>query len=111
MTLPDPHAQLRTLRESLAMAARPADQQLAALPRGAAGQLLRIHEDVAHLAPGLRAAGLIDGEAFRRLAAFDLHHEDMADEEDLWTDEALRGDPRWEESRSLAAAALAALAQ
>ena len=37
MTLPDPHAQLRTLRESLAMAARPADEQLALLPGGAAG--------------------------------------------------------------------------
>ena len=111
MTLPDPYAQLRTLRESLAMASKPADEQQAALPGDAAGQLLRIHEDVAHLAPGLYAAGLLDGEAFRRLAAFDRHHEEMADDDELWSDGALRGDPRWEESRGLAAAALAALAQ
>ncbi len=107
--LPDPHAQRRTLVESLTMAGRPADEQLAALPNGAAPQLARIHEDVAHLAPGLRAAGLLDGEAFRRLAAFDRHHEAMAEDEALWSDGALREDPRWEESRSLAAAALAAL--
>ena len=106
MTLPDPHAQLRTVRESLAMAARPAEEQLALLPGGAAGQLAHIHEDVAHLAPGLRAAGLLDGEAFRRLAAFDRHHEEMREDDALWTDEALRSDPRWEESRGLAAAAL-----
>ena len=111
MTLPDPYAQLRTLRESLAMASKPAEEQLAALPGDAAGQLLRIHEDVAHLAPGLHIAGLLDGEAFRRLSAFDLHHEEMTDEEELWSDEALRADPRWEESRSLALAALSALAQ
>ena len=111
MTLPDPYAQLRTLRESLAMASKPAEEQLAALPGDAAGQLLRIHEDVAHLAPGLYAAGLLDGEAYRRLSAFDLHHEEMAEEADLWSDAALRGDARWEESRSLALAALAALAQ
>jgi hypothetical protein len=107
--LPDPHAQRRTLVESLSMAARPADEQLAALPRDTPVQLARIHEDVAHLAPGLRAAGLLDGEAFRRLAAFDRHHEQMTEDEALWTDEALRTDPRWEESRSLAAAALSAL--
>lgn len=108
--LPDPHAQRRTLVESLAMAARPADEQLAALPRDAARQLARIHEDVAHLAPGLRAAGLLDAEAFRRLAAFDAHHERMTEDETLWSDEALTGDPSWEESRSLAAAALSAIA-
>lgn len=111
MTLPDPHAQLRTLRESLALAAGPAEQQVAALPGDAARQLRRIHEDVAHLAPGLRAAGLLDGEAFRRLAAFDRHHEQMSEDDGLWSEPALRGDPRWEESRSLAAAALAALGQ
>jgi len=109
--LPDPHAQRRTLVESLTLAGRPAEEQLAALPRGAAEQLARIHEDIAHLAPGLRAAGLLDGEAFRRLAAFDRHHEAMTTEQALWTDDALREDPRWEESRGLAAAALAALAQ
>ena len=91
------------------MAARPAQEQLAALPRGAAAQLRHIHEDVAHLAPELRAAGLLDGEAFRRLAAFDRHHEAMAEDDALWTDEALSADPRWEESRSLAAAALSAI--
>ena len=107
--LPDPHAQLRTLRESLAVAARPAEEQIAALPGDAAGQLRRIHEDVAHLAPGLLAAGLLDGEAFRRLSAFDRHHEDMSEDDALWSDQALLGDPRWDESRSLAAAALAAL--
>jgi hypothetical protein len=107
--LPDPHAQRRTLVESLTMAARPAEEQLEALPRGAAEQLRRIHEDVAHLAPGLRAAGLLDGEAFRRLAALDRHHEELSEDEAVWTDEALRTDPRWEESRSLAAAALSAL--
>ena len=32
----------------------------------------------------------------------------MREDDALWTDEALRSDPRWEESRSLAAAALAA---
>ena len=111
MTLPDPHAQLRTLRESLTMAARPAEEQLAALPGDAAAQLRRIHEDVAHLAPGLRAAGVIDAEAFRRLAAFDRHHEALLEDEAVWSDSALRDDPRWEESRSLAAAALAALAR
>ena len=111
MTLPDPHAQLRTLRESLAMAARPAAEQIAALPGGAADQLRRIHEDVAHLGPGLRAAGVLGAEAYRRLAAFDLHHEEMSEDDALWTDAALRADPRWEESRGLAAAALAALAQ
>ena len=111
MTLPDPHARRRTLVESLAMAARPAEEQLAALPRGAAGQLRHIHEDVAHLAPELRAAGLLDGEAYRRLAAFDRNHEDMVADEALWTDEALRSDPRWEESRGLASAALAAIGQ
>jgi hypothetical protein len=110
MTLPDPHAQLRTLRESLALAARPAEEQIAALPGDPGGQLRRIHEDVAHLAPGLRAAGLIDGEAFRRLSAFDRHHEEMVEHDELWSEAALRGDPRWEESRGLAAAALAALA-
>jgi hypothetical protein len=109
VTLPDPHAQLRTVRESLAMAAKPAEEQIAALPGGAAGQLRHIHEDVAHLAPGLRAAGLLDGEAFRRLAAFDRHHEALSEDDAAWTDEALRSDPRWDESRSLAAAALAAL--
>jgi hypothetical protein len=109
MTLPDPHAQLRTVRESLAMAARPAAEQLAALPGGTAGQLRLIHEDVAHLAPGLRAAGVLDAEAYRRLAAFDRHHEQMLSDDAAWTDAALRDDPRWEESRSLAAAALAAL--
>ena len=109
MTLPDPHAQLRTVRESLAMAARPAEEQLAQLPGGAAAQLRHIHEDVAHLAPGLRAAGVIDGEALRRLSAFDRHHEQLLEDEAVWTDDALREDPRWEESRSLAAAALAAL--
>ena len=109
MTLPDPHAQLRTLRESLALAARPAEEQVAALPGDPAGQLRRIHEDVAHLAPGLLAAGLLDGEAFRRLSAFDRHHEDMCEDDALWSGQALRGDPRWDESRSLAAAALAAL--
>ena len=107
--LPDPHAQLRTLRESLALAARPAEEQVAALPGDPAGQLRRIHEDVAHLTPGLRAAGLLDGEAFRRLAAFDRHHEQMSEDDPLWSEQALRGDPRWDESRSLAAAALAAL--
>jgi hypothetical protein len=107
--LPDPHARLRTLRESLAMAARPADEQLALLPGDAAAQLARIHEDIAHVAPELRAAGLLGGEAFRRLAAFDRHHERMAEDDALWTGEALRTDPRWEESRGLAAAALAAL--
>jgi len=109
--LPDPHAQRRTLVESLTLAGRPAEEQLAALPRGAAAQLARIHEDIAHLAPGLRAAGLLDGEAFRRLAAFDRHHEAMTSDDDLWTDAALREDPRWEESRGLAAAALAAMGQ
>ena len=109
MTLPDPHAQLRTVRESLTMAARPAEEQLAALPGGADAQLRHIHEDVAHLAPGLLAAGLLDGEAFRRLSAFDRHHEDMSEDDALWSEQALRGDPRWDESRSLAAAALAAL--
>jgi hypothetical protein len=109
MTLPDPYAQLRTLRESLEMAARPAEEQVAALPGDAAGQLRRIHEDVAHLAPGLRAAGVVGAEAFRRLAAFDRHHEEMAADDGLWDDAALGADPRWEESRSLAAAALAAL--
>ena len=107
--LPDPHARRRTLVESLAMAARPAEKQLAALPRGAAAQLRHIHEDVAHLAPELRAAGLLDGEAFRRLAAFDLPHEAIVEDDALWTAEALRTDPRWEESRSLASAALAAI--
>ena len=67
----------------------------AAPPRSCA----HIHEDVAHLAPELRAAGLLDGEAFRRLAAFDRHHEEMREDDALWTDEALRADPRWEESR------------
>ena len=109
MTMPDPHAQLRTLRESLALAARPAEEQVAALPGDAAGQLRRIHEDVAHLAPGLRAAGLLDGEAFHRLSAFDRHHEEMSEVDGLWSEAALRGDARWEESRSLAAAALAAV--
>jgi hypothetical protein len=109
MVLGDPHAQRRTLVESLALAARPAGEQLAALPRDAPAQLARIHEDIAHLAPGLLAAGLIDAEAFRRLAAFDAHHEQMTDDEALWTGDALRTDPRWEESRSLAAAALAAI--
>ena len=109
MTLPDPHAQLRTLRESLTLASRPAEEQLAALPAGTASQLRHIHEDVAHLAPGLRAAGLLDAEAFRRLATFDRHHEEMVEDDGLWTDAALRDDPRWEESRGLAAAALAAL--
>jgi hypothetical protein len=109
VTLPDPHAQLRTLRESLAMAARPAEEQIAALPAGAAAQLRHIHEDVAHLAPGLRAAGVIDAEAFRRLAAFDRHHEALLEDERVWSDDALRSDPSWDESRSLAAAALAAL--
>ena len=109
MTLPDPHAQLRTLRESLELASRPAEEQLAALPGGAAAQLRLIHEDVAHLAPGLRAAGVIDAEAFRALAAFDRQHEALLEDERVWSDEALRTDPRWEESRSLAAAALAAL--
>jgi hypothetical protein len=107
--LPDPHAQLRTLRESLALAARPAEEQIAALPGDAAGQLRRIHEDVAHLAPGLLAAGLLDGEAFRRLSAFDRHHEDMSEDDALWSEQSLRGDPRWDDSRGLAAAALAAL--
>ena len=111
MTLPDPYAQLRTLRESLAMAAKPVEEQAAALPGGVPGQLRHIHEDVAHLAPGLRAAGLLDAEACRRLAAFDRHHEEMAADDGLWTDAALSADPRWEESRSLAAAALAALGQ
>ena len=64
--------------ESLAMAARPprssSRRSRAAPPR----QLRHIHEDVAHLAPELRAAGLLDGEAFRRLAAFDRHHEAMS---------------------------------
>ena len=109
MTLPDPHAQLRTLRESLTMAARPADEQLAALPGGAAGQLRRIHEDIAHLAPGLRAAGVLEAEAYRRLSAFDAHHEQLLDDDAVWSDSALRDDPRWDESRSLASAALAAL--
>ncbi len=109
MTLPDPHAQLRTVRESLTMAARPADEQLALLPGGAALQLRRIHEDVAHLAPGLRAAGMIEAEAYRRLAAFDRHHEQLLEDEAVWSDDSLRADPRWEESRGLAAAALAAL--
>jgi hypothetical protein len=109
VTLPDPHAQLRTLRESLTMAARPAGEQLAALPGDAAGQLRRIHEDVAHLAPGLRAAGIIDAEAFRRLAAFDRHHETLLEADGVWSDDALGSDPRWEESRGLAAAVLAAL--
>jgi hypothetical protein len=35
----------------------------------------------------------------------------MSEDEALWTDEALGSDPRWDESRSLAAAALAAIAQ
>ena len=109
MTLPDPHAQLRTLRESLELAARPADEQLAALRGGAAAQLRLIHEDVAHLAPGLRAAGVIDAEAYRRLGAFDRQHEVLLSADEVWTDDALERDPRWEESRSLAAAALAAL--
>ena len=109
MTLPDPYAQLRTLRESLAMASRPPDEQLERLPGGAALQLRHIHEDVAHLAPGLRGAGVIDGEAFRRLAAFDRHHEQLLEDDSVWSDDALRADPRWEESRGLAAAALAAL--
>ena len=109
MTLPDPYAQLRTVRESLTMAARPADEQLSRLPGGAAEQLRHIHEDIAHLAPGLRAAGVIDGEAFRRLAAFDRHHEQLLEDDAVWTDAALRDDPRWEESRGLAAAVLAAL--
>jgi hypothetical protein len=109
VTLPDPYAQLRTLQESLAMAARPADEQLERLPGGAAEQLRHIHEDIAHLAPGLRAAGVIDGEAFRRLAAFDRHHEELLEDDAVWSDDALRDDARWEESRGLAAAALAAL--
>jgi hypothetical protein len=33
----------------------------------------------------------------------------MSEDDALWTDEALRSDPRWEESRSLASAALAAI--
>jgi hypothetical protein len=111
VTLPDPHARLRTLRESLELAARPADEQLAALRGGAAAQLRLIHEDVAHLAPELRAAGVIDAEAFRRLGAFDRHHETLLEDERVWSDEALEQDPRWEESRSLAAAALSALGQ
>ena len=111
MTLPDPHAQLRTVRESLAMAARPADEQLSRLPGDAAAQLRHIHEDVAHLAPGLRAAGVIGAEAYRRLAAFDRHHEQLLEDDAAWSDDAVREDQRWEESRSLAAAALAALAQ
>ena len=93
------------------MAARPAEEQLAALPRGAAGQLRRIHEDVAHLAPGLRAAGLLDGEAFRRLAGVRPPPRGRWPTTRALDDEALRDDPRWEESRGLAAAALAALAQ
>ena len=109
MTLPDPYAQLRTLRESLAMAARPADEQLERLPGGAAEQLRHIHEDIAHLAAGLRAAGVIDGEALRRLAAFDRHHEQLLEDEAVWSEDALRDDARWEESRGLAGAALAAL--
>ena len=109
MTLPDPYAQLRTLRESLTMAARPAGEQLSQLPGGAAEQLRHIHEDIAHLAPGLRAAGVIDAEAYRRLAAFDRHHEQLLEDEAVWSDPAVRDDPRWEESRGLAAAALAAL--
>ena len=107
--LPDPHARKRTLTESLAMASRPAGEQLALLPGDAAAQLAHSHEDIAHVAPELRAAGLLDGEAFRRLAAFDRHHEQMREDDALWTDLALRTDPRWEESRGLAAAALAAL--
>jgi hypothetical protein len=109
VTLPDPYAQLRTVRESLAMAARPADEQLERLPGAAAEQLRHIHEDIAHLAPGLRAAGVIDVEAFRRLAAFDRRHEQLLEDDAVWSDPALRDDPRWEESRGLAAAALAAL--
>jgi hypothetical protein len=109
VTLPDPHAQLRTLRESLELAARPADEQLAALPGGAAVQLRLIHEDVAHLAPGLRAAGVIDAEAYRRLGAFDRHHEALLEDDGVWSDEALRSDARWDESRGLASAVLAAL--
>lgn len=109
--LPDPHAQLRTLVEGLRLASAPAEEQLAALPRDAPRELARIHEDVYLLAPTLQAAGLLDGEAMSRLAAFDLHHEQMAEDEALWTEAALRDDERWEESRGLAAAALAALAQ
>jgi hypothetical protein len=109
VTLPDPHAQLRTVRESLTMASRPAGEQIAALPGGAAAQLRFIHEDVAHVVPGLRAAGVIGAEAYRRLALFDRHHEALLEDDAVWSDEALRSDPRWEESRSLAAAALAAL--
>src|SRR5215208_7034924 len=84
-------------------------EAIAYLPGGAAEQLRHIHEDIAHLAPGLRAAGVIDGEAFRRLAAFDRHHEALLEDEAVWSDSALLDDPRWEESRSLASAALAAL--
>jgi hypothetical protein len=35
----------------------------------------------------------------------------MSEDDALWGEQALRGDPRWDQSRSLAAAALAALAQ
>ena len=107
--LPDPHAQLRTMVEGLRLASAPAEEQIAALPRETPRELARIHEDVYLLAPSLRDAGLLDGEAMSRLAAFDLHHEAMTDDESLWTTEALASDDRWEESRGLASAALSAI--
>jgi hypothetical protein len=109
VTLPDPYAQLRTMVEGLRLAAAPADEQIATLPRQTPRELARIHEDVYLLAPSLRDAGLLDGEAMARLAAFDLHHEEMTDDDALWTTEALSSDERWEESRGLASAALAAI--
>ena len=71
-------------------------------------QLRRIHEDVAHLAPELRAAGLLAGEAFRRLAAFDRHHEEMS--EDAGAVERSRRCARTRAGRRAAASPPAALA-
>jgi hypothetical protein len=52
------------------------------------------------LADQVLRAGLIDNEAFAKLRSLDNYLDQMSDEKDLWTLEALRDRPEWNRVRA-----------
>jgi hypothetical protein len=103
------------LVEALRLVAAPAAVQQAALPPFVvvADEIALTYHDAYLLADQVAAAGLVTAQDLARLAELDAHFDALTARGDptLWTTDALRTVPAWEEARRLAATLLAALGE
>jgi hypothetical protein len=109
-----PAAFLEGLVDALRLAAIPAAEQVKTLPDfvHVPDEVALLYDDAFRLVPQIREAELIEDDQVEVLAELDQLFEEMfaaADQDQLWTVEAMSVDERWKRSRQIATNALAAL--